>query len=129
LFECPPTEEYPLRPYLRVAVIVDVRAVRDLGPEEIAMDRWRDRTFASLGMFVLRYSSADVMRNPEAVADEIFSTLDGLFVYLDPIRWLVDRHSPDKDLGWYQEITNARLTKMIERTKKHADESSDSSSR
>lgn len=121
LFECAPTEEYPLRPYMRVAVEVDNRAVHDLNPEQIEQDRWRDRRLANLGTFVLRYSASHVMRNPEAVADEIFSTLDGLFVCLDPVRCLVDRHSPDKDLGWYKETVNARLTKMIERTKKHAD--------
>ncbi|MFQ5802378.1 MAG: hypothetical protein ACE5JQ_05720 [Candidatus Methylomirabilales bacterium] len=127
LFECVPTEEYPLRPYMRIAVKVDNRAVHDLNPEQIEKDRWRDRKLANLGTFVLSYSASHIIRNPEAVADEIFSTLEGLFVCLDPVRWLVDRHSPDKDLEWYKDIVNARLRKMIARTKKYADSHPDTS--
>lgn len=116
LFECVPTEEYPLRPHMRVAVEIDGSAVHDLDPDHIEKDRWRHRRLASLGIFVLRYSASHIMRHPEAVADEIFSTLESIFVCLDPVRWVVERHSPDQDLGWYREIVNARLTKLIERT-------------
>lgn len=119
LFTCWPSEDDPLRPMTQVAVECDSLAYHDLKPEQIEKDRWRDRKLASQGIFVLRYSGTQIMKNPKGVAEEILTTLECLCDFLDPMRHLVDWGSPVGSLQRYERLVINALRGKRKRVQLH----------
>lgn len=63
---------------VRVAVEVDGFAYHDRTPEQAERDKQRDRALTRAGWRVLRFSAAEVLRNPKACAIEIVVTVKAI---------------------------------------------------
>lgn len=64
-------KERPTSWHARVAVEVDGWAYHGQKQEQFASDRQRDRQLFDAGWTTIRFAAGDVLRNPQAVADEL----------------------------------------------------------